>query len=152
MSVRAYIGIGSNLGDPALNVRRALEALAEIGRVARASSLYRTTPWGVTGQLDYVNAVAQVETALSPHALLDALKTLEARLGRVPAERWAARAIDFDILTYGSVRMRDERLQVPHARMFERAFVLVPLAELDSAFVAARDALAPAELATVRPL
>lgn len=152
MSVSAYVGIGSNLGDPAVNVRRAIEALAEVGNVARISSLYRTTPWGVTGQPDYVNAVVQVETALTPRALLDALKALEARLGRTPAERWAARVIDFDILTYGSERMRDERLQIPHARIFERAFVLVPLAELDPAFAAARDALPQDELATVRPL
>lgn len=152
MTVCAYVGIGSNLADPALNVRRALEALAEVGTVLRASSLYRTTPWGVMGQPDYVNAVVQIETALTPHALLDALKDLEARLGRTPAERWAARVIDFDILTYGDERFRDERLQIPHARMFERAFVLVPLAELDPAYAAARDALAPDELATVRPL
>lgn len=152
MTVCAYVGIGSNLAGPALNVRRALEALAEVGTVLRASSLYRTTPWGVTGQPDYVNAVVQIETALTPHALLDALNDLEARLGRTPAERWAARVIDFDILTYGDERFRDERLQIPHARMFERAFVLVPLAELDPAYAAARDALAPDELATVRPL
>jgi 2-amino-4-hydroxy-6-hydroxymethyldihydropteridine diphosphokinase len=152
LTVRAYVGIGSNLAEPALNVRRALEALAEVGTVLRASSLYRTTPWGVTGQPDYVNAVVQIETALRPRALLDALKDLETRLGRTPAERWAARVIDFDILTYGDERVRDERLQIPHARMFERAFVLVPLAELDPAYAAARDALAPSELAAVRPL
>lgn len=152
MTVRAYVGIGSNLAEPALNVRRALEALADVGTVLRASSLYRTTPWGVTGQPDYVNAVVQIETALRPRALLDALKDLETRLGRTPAERWAARVIDFDILTYGDERVRDERLQIPHARMFERAFVLVPLAELDPAYAAARDALAPSELAAVRPL
>ncbi len=152
MNVRTYIGIGSNLGDPELNVRRAVEALAEVGSVVRASSYFRTTPWGVTGQPEYVNAVVQVETGLSAIALLDALKALEARLGRTPAEHWAARVIDFDILTYGSEHIRDERLQIPHARMFERAFVLVPLAELDPAFASARDALAPGELATVRPL
>ncbi len=150
--VRAYIGIGSNLGDPLVNVRRAIEALRDVGSVVRASSYYRTTPWGVTEQPDYVNAVAQVETELRPRALLDALKELEARLGRVPAERWAARVIDFDILTYGDERIRTDRLQIPHARMFERAFVLVPLAELDPTYAAARDALAQEEVIAVRPL
>lgn len=152
MSVSSYVGIGSNLGDPQRNVRGAIDALAEVGTVLRASSLYRTVPWGVTGQPDYVNAVVEIETALSPHALLDALKALEIRLGRAPAERWAARAIDFDILTYGGQRLCDERLQIPHARMFQRAFVLVPLAELDASYAAARDALGAGERATVRPL
>lgn len=151
-AVRAYIGIGSNLGDPLVNVTRAVEALGEVGNVVRTSPYYRTTPWGVRGQPDYINAVAEVETALSPHALLAALKAMESRLGRTPAERWAARIIDFDILTYDGERIRDAELQIPHARMFERAFVLVPLAELDPAYVVARDALAPDELATVRPL
>ncbi len=138
---RSYIGIGSNLGDPVTNVRDAIAALGELGTVERTSSLYRTKPWGKTDQPDFINAVALIETGLTPRALLAAIKALEDRLGRVPTERWGPRAIDLDILIYDDLTIEDDGLTVPHASMLERAFVLVPLAEIDEAFASARDAL-----------
>ncbi len=146
---RAGIGLGSNLGDPAANVRAAIDALSEIGTVTRRSRLYRTKPWGITDQPDFCNAAAIVETHLAPRELLLHLKALEFRLGRVPSERWGPRAIDFDILFYDDVSLDEPGLQLPHPRLFERAFVLVPLAEIDERFAAAAEGLPPAERASV---
>jgi 2-amino-4-hydroxy-6-hydroxymethyldihydropteridine diphosphokinase len=147
---RAYLGIGSNLGDPGVNVRAGIGALADVGSVVAQSSLYRTKPWGVGDQPDYINAVVYLETALKPRVLLLELKKQEVLLGRVTSARWAPRIIDFDILTYDDVRIDDGALRIPHPQMLLRAFVLVPLAEIDESYVAARDALDPNELATVR--
>lgn len=138
---RAYVGIGSNLGDPEANVRDAIAALGELGAVERTSSLYRTKAWGKTDQPDFVNAVALLETGMSPRALLTALKAIETSLGRVPSERWGPRAIDLDILTFDDLRIEEEGLSIPHPRMAERAFVLVPLAEIDGSFATMRDRL-----------
>lgn len=149
---RAYVGAGANLGDPAANVERALEALGEFGRVVRASPLYRTRPWGRTDQPDFVNAVALLETGLEPQALLRSLKSLERRLGRIENERWGPRAIDLDLLDYDGLEIDEPGLRLPHSRLRERAFVLVPLAAIDPAYVAARDALPPGELQGVEPL
>jgi 2-amino-4-hydroxy-6-hydroxymethyldihydropteridine diphosphokinase len=148
----AYVGIGSNLGAPAGNVRRAIEALSELGRVTRRSSLYRTKPWGKPDQPDFVNAVVLLETSLGTHALLAGLKALERRLGRRDGERWGPRAIDLDLLTYDDLVLAHAGLRVPHPHLFERAFVLVPLAEIDARYAAARDALGSGELAGVRIL
>jgi 2-amino-4-hydroxy-6-hydroxymethyldihydropteridine diphosphokinase len=106
----------------------------------------------VTEQPDFVNAVALLETSLEPAALLAALKAIEAELGRRPTFRWGPRAIDLDILTYGNERIEQPGLVIPHERLAERAFVLVPLAEIDPRFAAARDALPPEALAEVEPL
>jgi 2-amino-4-hydroxy-6-hydroxymethyldihydropteridine diphosphokinase len=103
----------------------------------------------VTDQPPFVNAALALETALAPYPLLAALKALEAELGRVASFRWGPRAIDLDILTYGELRLDEPDLTIPHARLTERAFALVPLAEIDPAFAAARDALAPGDLAAV---
>lgn len=149
---RAYIGLGSNQGDSPAILERALGRLDELGSVAGRSRFYRTKPWGVTGQPDFVNAVAALETELAPRPLLDALKRLERELGRVATYRWGPRAIDLDILTYGDARIADPDLIVPHPRLSERAFVLVPLAEIDPSYAALRDALAPDDLAAVELL
>jgi 2-amino-4-hydroxy-6-hydroxymethyldihydropteridine diphosphokinase len=145
----AAIGIGSNAGDPEANVRNAFERLAETGTVIARSSLYRTAPWGVTGQRDFVNAAALVDTALDPHGLLAALKRIETDAGRVTTFRWGPRVLDLDILAYGDVRLDGPELTVPHARLRERAFVLVPLAEIDPRYAGWRDALPPGERAGV---
>jgi len=137
------------LGDPAANVRAAIEALSEVGTVSARSQLYRTKPWGRADQPDFCNAAAIVETQLQPRELLDLLKALERRLGRTPSERWGPRAIDFDILFYDEVSLHEPGLQLPHPRLFERAFALVPLAEIDERFAAAAEALPPAERASV---
>ena len=147
--MKALLGLGANLGDPVATLREAKARLANIGRVTAASSLYRTPPWGVADQPPFVNAALALETALDPDALLAALKALERALGRVASVRWGPRAIDVDILDYEGVRRDDPALTIPHARLFERAFVLVPLAEIEPAFAAARDALPPDDLAAV---
>lgn len=143
--MRAAIGIGSNLGTPSKNVRRAFEALACAGTVVQTSRLYASKPWGKTDQPDFCNAVALLETPLTPRELLAELKRLERELGRVPGERWGPRLIDLDILTYGDERVDEPDLQVPHSRLYERAFALVPLAEVDRRFETAVAALPPGE-------
>jgi 2-amino-4-hydroxy-6-hydroxymethyldihydropteridine diphosphokinase len=147
--VRALLGLGANLGDPVATLNEAKVRLGRIGRVTAASALYRTPPWGVLEQPPFVNAALALDTELDPDALLAALKALERDLGRVAAERWGPRAIDLDILDVDGVRRSDPNLTLPHPRLFERAFALVPLAEIEPAFAAARDALPPDDLAAV---
>lgn len=130
---RAYIGLGSNLADPVYQVRSALDRLDALPetRLAKASGLYRTAPWGVTDQPEFVNAVAAVDTRLRPLALLEALQSEEGRAGRARGgRRWGPRVLDLDLLLFGNDRHADERLTLPHPRMHERAFVLVPLLEI----------------------
>lgn len=141
----AAIGLGSNLGDRAANVRRAIGELARFGSVVAVSRLYSSKPWGKTDQPDFCNAVALLETPLAPRALLDALKALEQELGRRPGERWGPRLIDLDILAWDGVRVEEPDLRIPHARLYERAFALVPLAEVDPRFAPAVSALPPGE-------
>ena len=117
----AAIGIGSNTGDAAANVRGAFERLAEIGDVVARSSLYRTEPWGVIDQPPFVNAAALVETALAPRELLAALRRIEAEQGRVATFRWGPRVLDLDILAYAGVKLNEPDLTIPHARLHERA-------------------------------
>jgi 2-amino-4-hydroxy-6-hydroxymethyldihydropteridine diphosphokinase len=123
-----------------------------LGTVQRRSRLYRTQPWGYTDQPDFVNAVAALSTELGPLDLLHALQALERELGRLPGIRWGPRAIDLDILTYDDFETGGDGLRLPHPHLYERAFVLVPLAEIDPAFVRARDALDARELAGVTPI
>jgi 2-amino-4-hydroxy-6-hydroxymethyldihydropteridine diphosphokinase len=129
----AYVGLGSNLDGPGAQVEHALAALGELPRsrcVAR-SSLYRSKPLGPVAQPDFVNAAAGLITQLRPDELLVELKRLEERLGRErPIVRWGPRRIDLDLLVYGDARIDDPDLTVPHPGIAERAFVLVPLAEL----------------------
>jgi 2-amino-4-hydroxy-6-hydroxymethyldihydropteridine diphosphokinase len=146
---RALLGIGANLGDPIATLLDAKDRLESLGTVTAASSLYRTPPWGVEDQPPFVNAALALETALDPDALLAALKTLERELGRVESIRWGPRALDVDILDYDGVKRDDPTLTIPHARLHERAFVLVPLAEIEPAFAPARDALPAADVAAV---
>lgn len=132
-AIVAYIGIGSNLGQPVEQVRRAGEALARLpaSRLLDISPLYRNPAVGPGEQPDYVNAVAAVETRLEPHALLDALQAIETQQGRVRgALRWQSRTLDLDLLVYGDRSIRDDRLTVPHPRLHERAFVLKPLQDI----------------------
>jgi 2-amino-4-hydroxy-6-hydroxymethyldihydropteridine diphosphokinase len=140
----ARIGIGSNVGDAAANVRAAFERLTELGRLTARSSLYRTRAWGVTDQADFHNAAALLETALEPHDLLRQLKRIEAEMGRAMTYRWGPRVIDLDILAYDDVVLDEAELTIPHAHLRERAFALAPLAEIDAAFVADYEALDPA--------
>lgn len=128
----AFIGLGSNLDNPAEQIRSALVALGEIVscRLVRSSSLYRSTPWGYADQPDFVNAVAHVETELTPRALLQALLAIEQARGRQRGIANGPRILDLDLLLYGQARIHEPDLVVPHPRMHERAFVLVPLLEI----------------------
>lgn len=130
----AYVGLGSNVGDRLGFLRDAIAALdAEPGvQVRRCSPVYETDPIGPP-QPDYLNAVVEVEASLGPHDLLDALKAVERSVGRTPAERWGPREIDLDLLLFGDEVIDDGTLRVPHPEMASRAFVLVPLADLDPA-------------------
>ena len=130
----ARIGIGANLGDPEKAVRGAIAALAQLGTPIGVSSLYRSAPWGVKDQPEFVNAAVLLETPLEPRALLAALKDLEIALGRRPGPRWGPRAIDLDILAYDDRRLDEPGLVIPHPELRARAFALVPLAEIDSSF------------------
>lgn len=125
-----YLGLGSNLGDRPGNLKRALEALARKVKVVRVSSIYETEPVGFLSQPRFLNAVCRVETGLKPLELLRFVKNIETELGRRQSFRDAPREIDIDILLYGSVVMDTPELTVPHPRMTERAFVLVPLVEI----------------------
>jgi 2-amino-4-hydroxy-6-hydroxymethyldihydropteridine diphosphokinase len=126
----ACIGIGANLGDARETVESAIEALRALAAgPLRRSSLYRTAPVDAGGP-DYVNAVVELTTRLSPHALLAELQRLETAHGRERPYRNAPRTLDLDLLLYGDQRVDTPSLQVPHPRLHERAFVLVPLAEL----------------------
>lgn len=129
----AFIALGSNLGDAqgqVLGAFAALDALPQTRLLAR-SSLYLTPPWGVLDQPAFINAVAQIDTALTPHELLDALLNVERGAGRVrDGERWGPRTLDLDVLHMDGVVLSDGRLTLPHPRMAERAFVLLPLNDL----------------------
>jgi 2-amino-4-hydroxy-6-hydroxymethyldihydropteridine diphosphokinase len=145
----ANIGIGSNIGDAAANVLRAIEELKQIGTILSQSSLYRTKPWGVKEQDDFCNAVVQVKTNLDPQALLTSVQQIEKAMGRTETYRWGPRIIDLDILTVDKETVREENLQIPHPHMLERAFVLIPLAEIDPSYKAALNKLSTEQLAEV---
>lgn len=130
--MRAVLGLGGNLGDRAANLSAAVKALEHLPgtRVTALSSLYETAPVGYADQPDFLNRVAVVETSLSPRALLGSCLGIEAALGRVRGRRFGPRVVDIDLLLYEGVASGDPELTLPHPRMMERAFVLVPLAEL----------------------
>lgn len=129
---RCYIGLGSNLADPAAQLRSALARLEEIPqtRLVGCSSFYTSAPIGPGEQPDYVNAVACLDTGLAAETLLDVLQAIENLHGRERILRWGARTLDLDILLFGSETLNSARLCIPHPRMAERNFVLEPLAEL----------------------
>jgi 2-amino-4-hydroxy-6-hydroxymethyldihydropteridine diphosphokinase len=139
--VRAYVGLGANLGDREATIRRAVELVGELDGVAvvGVSSLRETEPWGPVEQPRYLNGAVAVETDLPPRELLEALLDVERRLGRArdDEERWGPRTIDLDLLLYGDLVLDEPGLDVPHPRLHERKFALEPLAEL------APDALVP---------
>ena len=128
----AFVGLGANLDDPQLQVSRALDDLDAITdtRLVKASSLYRSAPLGYEAQPEYVNAVAQLDTALSAERLLGELQAIEARHGRRRSFPNAPRTLDLDLLLYGNAVLDGDKLTLPHPRMHERAFVLLPLLEI----------------------
>jgi 2-amino-4-hydroxy-6-hydroxymethyldihydropteridine diphosphokinase len=129
---RVLIGLGGNLGDPAASMREALRLIDahDACKVSQVSSFWRTPPWGKTDQPDFINACAEVQTSLAPQEFLALCLDTEKQLKRIRTERWGPRSIDIDILFFGKRMIREEGLTVPHPRIAERAFVLVPLAEI----------------------
>jgi 2-amino-4-hydroxy-6-hydroxymethyldihydropteridine diphosphokinase len=159
----AWIGMGSNLGESIANLKRSLALISELPNteVRSLSPLYRTEPWGLEDQPPFMNAVAELRTGLDPHVLLDSLLAIETRLGRRrDGPRWGPRLVDLDILVFDDQVVDEESLQLPHPRLRERAFVLVPLNDLAPTLVIpglgrvdlclAR--LSAAERASVRPV
>ena len=128
--MRVVVGVGANLGDRARGIRAAIASLAAIARIERASSIYETSPQGGPPQPDYLNAAVLLHWDKALPLLLDATQSIEASLGRVRRVRWAARTIDLDILWAEGMVSDDPRLTVPHPRLTERAFALVPLLEV----------------------
>lgn len=129
---RVFIGLGGNVGNPARAIAAALAALARHPqiRVVAISSLYRTPPWGKLDQPSFLNAAAELSTSLEPRKLLAACLEVERSLKRERGERWGPRTIDIDIIAYGDRVIREDGLEIPHARFASRAFVLIPLAEI----------------------
>ncbi len=130
--MRAALGLGSNLGDPEANLQAAIKELtaAQDVRLLSESPHYRTPPWGPVPQDDYRNAVIIIETRLEARALLELCLAIERRLGRVRDVRWGPRLIDIDVLIFGGEEVSEHELTLPHPRMEERAFVLVPLVDV----------------------
>jgi 2-amino-4-hydroxy-6-hydroxymethyldihydropteridine diphosphokinase len=131
--MRAYIALGSNLGDSKQQLLDAIEKLSSLpnSHVLARSRLYRTPPWGKLEQPDFLNAVVVFETPLSPHELLDALLEIERDAGRVRnGERWGPRTLDLDLLHVAGQTINDDRLTLPHPHISQRAFVLLPLSEV----------------------
>lgn len=149
--VAVHLGLGSNLGDRDATLRAAIAAIGSEVTIARVSSIYETAPWGRRDQPAFLNCCVSAETAIRPRPLLALLKDIERRLGRTPADRWGPRVIDLDLLLYGDEVVADSGLVVPHPHLMERAFVLVPLAEIAGETVIAgagltvRDALGRVE-------
>ena len=131
---RAAIGLGANLGDAAATLREAIAALARLPatELLRTSRLYRTPAWGRTEQPDFINAVALLDTGLQAQALLQALLGIEREFGRIriDGERWGPRTLDLDLLLHGDATIDEPGLRVPHPHLHERAFALLPLAEI----------------------
>jgi 2-amino-4-hydroxy-6-hydroxymethyldihydropteridine diphosphokinase len=130
--VTAYIGLGSNLAEPVVQIRKACAALKQLPETVlrQCSSLYLSPPLGPADQPDYINAVAALDTTLAPHHLLAELQRIEQAQGRTRGVRWGARTLDLDLLVYGDLIINDAALSVPHPGLPERAFVLYPLQEI----------------------
>ena len=128
----AYVGVGSNLADPVRQVEEALQQLDRLphSRLVKRSSLYKSAPVGFADQPDFINAVAQMETGLSADRLLAELQQVESAHGRARSFANAPRTLDLDLLLFEKLQLRTDRLTVPHPRMHERAFVLMPLVEI----------------------
>ena len=129
-----FIGLGTNLGKRAENLKTCLDIFGRNGMLVQSSSIYETAPWGFEKQPSFLNQVAEIDVSLEPMALLDFLKAIETLLGRQPTFRYGPRVIDLDILFYHERIIQKKRLIVPHPLVAERAFVLIPLAEIAPSF------------------
>ncbi|AVZ06037.1 2-amino-4-hydroxy-6-hydroxymethyldihydropteridine diphosphokinase [Acinetobacter pittii] len=131
MTTKTYIGLGSNLGDSRQILSEAIAKLKTLGAV-KVSKLYQSPPMGPQDQPNYLNAVAELNTDLTPLDLLDQLQRFEQEAGRVRLRRWGERTLDLDLLIYGDEKIQNERLTVPHIGILERDFVVIPLLDLDA--------------------
>ncbi|WP_087089909.1 2-amino-4-hydroxy-6-hydroxymethyldihydropteridine diphosphokinase [Acinetobacter pittii] len=131
MTTKTYIGLGSNLGDSRQILSEAIAKLKTLGEV-KVSKLYQSPPMGPQDQPNYLNAVAELNTDLTPLDLLDQLQQFEQEAGRVRLRRWGERTLDLDLLIYGNEKIQNERLTVPHIGILERDFVVIPLLDLDA--------------------
>ncbi len=131
MTTKTYIGLGSNLGDSRQILSEAIVKLKNLGAV-RVSRLYQSPPMGPQDQPNYLNAVAELNTDLTPLDLLDQLQRFEQEAGRVRLRHWGERTLDLDLLIYGNEKIQNERLTVPHIGILEREFVVIPLLDLDA--------------------
>jgi len=142
--VRAWVGLGGNVGDPIATMRAATEALSRLPdtRLLRSSRLYRTPAWGLRDQADFINAVALLETSLGPRALLERMLDIERSFGRERRERWGPRVLDLDLLLHGDDVIDEPGLHVPHPHLHERAFALLPLLDVSPDVAIPRHGLA----------
>ncbi len=133
----AYLGLGSNLGDKKENIKNALTILGKKPGITllQYSSIYLTEPAGTSRQPDFYNCAAKIKTTLSPQSLLKAIKSIETVMGREPGSHFQPRPIDIDILLYGNIEINSLDLMIPHSRLPTRAFVLVPLLEIDPGLI-----------------
>lgn len=130
MQHRVFLSLGSNLGNRRVNLYRAMQLLEPEVHIESVSSVYETEPWGVQDQPRFLNCAVAAMTDLTPYKLLPKLKSIEKEIGRQPAVRYGPRLIDLDILLYDDLVISTDKLTIPHPRILERAFVLVPLAEI----------------------
>ncbi len=129
--INVFLGLGSNVGDRAANLKVAADLIAKnVGKIAKKSHLYETQPWGNTDQESFLNQVIMINTTLDPRDLLEKISKIERELGRERREKWGPRPLDIDILFYGKRVIRDKGLEIPHPELHKRAFVLVPLMEI----------------------
>lgn len=135
MSAIVYLGLGTNLGDRSANLSAAVGSISAIAKLMDSSSIYRTAPWGFTEQPDFYNQVLKVQTELSPTDLLAQCKSIEETIGRTPTFRYGPRLIDIDILLYGEILLDTPSLTIPHPRLVERAFMLIPLLEISAEII-----------------
>lgn len=159
--MEAALALGANMGDPAANIAEAVRRLMAIPGLAltAASSLYHTAPWGVTDQPAFLNAAVLARTSLEPRELLTQTQAIERAMGRAPGLRWGPRPIDIDLLWVGDVALATPELTLPHPGLFQRGFVLLPLAEIAADRIIAGTRIAnaarafgPAQIAGPPPL
>jgi len=136
MSIITYLSLGGNLGNTIEIFQNSIDFLTKkVGKITQLSSLYQTAAWGPIPQNDFINQVIEVETYLSAQELMDALLEIELQMGRIRNERWGPRTLDLDIIFFDDQIISTENLEIPHPRMTERKFVLVPMTEINPSFV-----------------
>jgi 2-amino-4-hydroxy-6-hydroxymethyldihydropteridine diphosphokinase len=145
-------GLGSNLAYPEKNIETAITYLSELGQLVARSKIYKSKPWGVLEQPDFCNAAILLQCDLAPRPLLNAVKEIESKMGRQPTYTWGPRLIDIDILTMDNLEINEPDLTIPHPQMLKRAFVLVPLTEIDTSYQRHLDALPEEDLSQVWPV